>query len=78
MPPKGADMAENFDHFKYAYDKRTGEKLPYKVPESHFRVFADTLSPTPVQKRQDRERPTPAPPTHVASVVEAANKQEGK
>lgn len=64
------------DNFKHAYDKRTGEKLPYKVPESHFKVFADTLSPTPVQKRQDRERTTPTP--SVASVVEVVNKQEGK
>ena len=47
-------MAETFDHFKHAWDRRTGKKLPYKVPESHFTVFADTLSPTPVQKRQDR------------------------
>ena len=70
-------MAETFDHFKNAYDKRTGEKLPHKVPESHFQVFAGTLSPTPVQKRQDRERPTPSTP-NVASVVEAVNKQEGK
>ncbi|MFE1082438.1 hypothetical protein [Brevibacterium sediminis] len=69
-------MAETFDHFKHAWDRRTGKKLPYKVPESHFTVFADTLSPTPVQKRQDRDRNTPTP--NVASVVEVVNKQEGK
>lgn len=42
--------------FKHAWDKRTGDKLPYKVPETHFDIFPDTLSPTPLQKRQDRER----------------------
>lgn len=76
MPRNGVAMAETFDHFKHAWDRRTGKKLPYKVPESHFTVFADTLSPTPVQKRQDRDRNTPTP--NVASVVEVVNKQEGK
>lgn len=71
-------MAESFDHFKHAWDRRTGKKLPYKVPESHFTVFADTLSPTPVQKRQDRARPTPTTTPEVASVVEAITRKEGK
>ena len=75
MPRNGVAMAETYDHFKYAWDRRTGEKLPYKVPETHFEIFADTLSPTPVQKRQDRERTTHP---SVASTVEAVSKQEGK
>ncbi|MBM6588775.1 hypothetical protein [Brevibacterium sp. RIT 803] len=64
--------------FKHAWDRRTGKKLPYKVPASHFKIFSSTLSPTPVQKRQDREHPTPTPSPNVASVVEVVNKQEGK
>lgn len=47
--------------FKYAWDKKTGDKLPYKVPETHFDIFPDTLSPTPQQKRKDRDRSERAP-----------------
>lgn len=47
--------------FKHAWDKRTGEKLPYKVPETHFDIFPGTLSPTPLQKKQDRERTAARP-----------------
>ena len=43
--------------FKHAWDRRTGEKLPYKVPETHFEIFKETLSPTPMQKAQDRQTP---------------------
>lgn len=64
--------------FKHAWDKRTGEKLPYKVPETHFQIFKGTLSPTPLQKKQDRPSPAPKPTPNVASVVEVVNKQEGK
>lgn len=67
-------MADDSGNFKYAYDKRTGDKLPHKVPESHFDLFPDTLSRTPQQERRDRNTTTP----QVASVVEAVNKQEGK
>lgn len=48
--------------FKYAWNKRTGEKLPYKVPETHFSIFPDTLSPTPMQRAQDRQRQAPRVP----------------
>lgn len=47
--------------FKYAWDRRTGEKLPYKVPETHFKIFKGTLSPTPLQKAKDAKRPMPTP-----------------
>lgn len=66
------------DSFKHAWDRRTGKKLPYKVPETHFQIFAGTLSPTPLQKKQDRTTPAPIPTPSVASVIEVVNKQEGK
>ncbi|MCD1287342.1 MULTISPECIES: hypothetical protein [unclassified Brevibacterium] len=71
-------MAETFDHFKHAYDKRTGEKLPHKVPESYFEIFPETLSPAakPQVRSTAPIRPTTSP--EVASVVEVVNKQEGK
>ena len=32
-------MSDDFSMFREAYDSRTGKKLPYLVPESHFDVF---------------------------------------
>ncbi|MCI4012378.1 hypothetical protein [Brevibacterium sp. ZH18] len=71
-------MAETFDHFKNAYDKRTGDKLPHKVPESHFAIFPETLSRAakPQVRSAAPTRPTATP--EVASVIEVVNKQEGK
>ena len=40
---KGTVMA---DKFVDAYNKRTGEKLPHRVPESHFGIFPN-LRKTP-------------------------------
>lgn len=38
--------------FVAAWDKRTGKKLPYPVPESHFNIWPDILARTPQAKAQ--------------------------
>lgn len=35
-----------------AYDKNTGRKLPYKVPEAWFALFGN-LRKTPIQKARE-------------------------
>lgn len=40
--------------FVDAYDKRTGKKLPHRVPESHLRIFSEVLSPTPRHKARTK------------------------
>lgn len=64
--------------FKHAWDRRTGKKLPHKVPASHFKIFPETLAPSakPQVRSASPIRPTASP--EVASVVEVVNKQEGK
>lgn len=52
--------------FKNAWNKKTGKKLENKVPETHFDIFPDTLSPTPTQKEQDRRRSVRSPETPAA------------
>lgn len=42
-------MSDDFSTFREAYDSRTGKKLPYLVPESHFEVFP-YLQKTPKTK----------------------------
>lgn len=32
-----------------AYDTKTGQKLPHKVPETHFALFKN-IAPTPKQR----------------------------
>lgn len=43
-------MAEKVD----AYDKNTGRKLPYRVPEAWFSLFKN-LRKTPIQKAREAE-----------------------
>lgn len=38
-----------------AYDKNTGRKLPYKVPERFFDLFGN-LRKTPVQKAREADK----------------------
>lgn len=38
-----------------AYDKKTGKKLPYKVPEAWFRLFPN-LRKTPIHKANEATR----------------------
>lgn len=38
-----------------AYDKRTGKKLPYKVPEKWFGLFPN-LRKTPIQKASEASK----------------------
>lgn len=45
-------MADRTDMFRDAYDKRTGDKLPHRVPESHFDIFPN-LRKTPVQRARE-------------------------
>lgn len=63
--------------FKNAWNKKTGKKLEHKVPETHFRIFPDTLSPTPVQKEQDRQRAARPTETPVAPAQVKIPKTEG-
>lgn len=49
--------------FYDAYDKRTGKKLPHKVPGSHFAIFP-YLSKTPRARAAKREHV----PEHLAIV----------
>lgn len=51
-------MADRKDLFRDAYDKRTGKKLPHRVPESHFGIFPN-LRKTPTQRAREAT-PTPA------------------
>lgn len=53
-------MADRTDMFRDAYDKRSGRKLPNRVPESHFDIFPN-LRKTPTQKARDTT-PTQATP----------------
>lgn len=39
--------------FVDAYNKHTGEKVPYPVPESHLGLFPNALSKTPSAKASD-------------------------
>lgn len=38
-----------------AYDKTSGKKLPYKVPEKWFEIFKN-LRKTPVQKAREADQ----------------------
>ena len=54
-------MSDDFSMFREAYDSRTGKKLPYLVPESHFDAFPH-LQKTPKTKaaaKQAAEGNTP-------------------
>lgn len=48
-----------------AYDKKTGRKLPYRVPVGWFSLFPD-LRKTPIQKAAD-----------AVKAVQATSKKEG-
>ena len=52
-----------------AYDKRTGKKLPHRVPEKWFELpkFRDHLRKTPIQKAREADTKASA----------AASKKEG-
>lgn len=39
-----------------AYDKRTGKKLPYKVPEKWFELPFSNLRKTPIQKASEASK----------------------
>ena len=55
-------MAKKVD----AYDKTTGRKLPYKVPEAWFSLFGN-LRKTPIQKAREAD----------SKAVTATSKKEG-
>lgn len=45
-----------------AYDKNTGRKLPYKVPEKWFGIFPN-LRKTPIQKAAEASKASKAAST---------------
>lgn len=49
-----------------AYDKTTGRKIPYKVPEKWFGIFPN-LRKTPIQKAREAD----------TKATTAASKKEG-
>lgn len=62
-------MADRTDMFRDAYDKRTGAKLPHRVPESHFDIFSN-LRKTPVQRSRE------AKPVETKKATPAATEKE--
>ena len=63
------------DDMAWAYDKRTGEKLPRKVPVSHFDIFPDVLSPTPLEKEKTRSQGVPRVPEKPARRTEGESNE---